>query len=100
MCLYTDSVFEFVCTFSVKQNTHSVYFQFSCYPADDRKKSDDKKKDPKKKSRRPKMETVDPHLLLSCVYFDQNHTNYLIDRDVEEIIHSIGLHLSRSQVRQ
>ncbi len=81
----------------------SKYFHFQYVDkstADDKKKSDDKKKDPKKKFRRPKQETTEPNLLLSCVYFDQNHTNYLVDRDTEEILHSIGLHLSRSQVRK
>ena len=69
------------------------------------KKKEDKKKDgerkhrsPSTESRRVKQETVDPQLLLSCVYFDQNHCGYLLERDIEEIMHSIGLGLSRAQV--
>lgn len=75
---------------------------------DDDKKKDDKKKgdgdhkhrSPSSDSRRVKQETVDPHLLLSCVYFDQNHCGYLLERDLEDISHSIGIGLSRSQVRK
>lgn len=63
---------------------------------EDRKK--DKDKDEKKKEKRKYM-TVNPDLLLSCIYFDQNHCGYVLDKDVEEILHSIGLHLSRAQVR-
>ena len=72
---------------------------------DDKKKDDKKKGDgdhkhrsPSSDSRRVKQETVDPHLLLSCVYFDQNHCGYLLERDLEDISHSIGIGLSRSQV--
>lgn len=36
--------------------------------------------------------------MLAFTYFDQNHTGYLLDKDVEEIIHTIGLQLSRAQV--
>ena len=32
------------------------------------------------------------------VYFDQNHTGYLLDKDAEEILHAIGLSQSRAQV--
>lgn len=44
------------------------------------------------------MVTVDPYLLLSFVYFDQTHTGYIIDRDLEDIINMLGLNLSRAQV--
>ena len=44
------------------------------------------------------MHTALPHLLLAFSYFDQSHTGYLLDKDAEEIMHTIGLHLSRSQV--
>jgi len=44
------------------------------------------------------MHTADRALLLACVYFDQSHAGYLLDRDVEDIIHTTGLQLSRAQV--
>jgi hypothetical protein len=46
-----------------------------------------------------KYYTADPFLLLSFVYFDQTHCGYILDKDVEEIIHTLGLQLSRSQVQ-
>ncbi|XP_063444146.1 cell division cycle and apoptosis regulator protein 1-like isoform X3 [Mytilus trossulus] len=63
---------------------------------EDEEESDDKKKKKDKK----KYFTRFPALLLSFTYFDQNHTGYLIDKDVEEIIHTIGLQLSRAQVKK
>ena len=64
---------------------------------EDREKKDrDEKKEKKEKK---KYMTVKPDLLLSCIYFDQNHTGYLLDKDVEELVHSIGLALSRAQVK-
>ena len=43
--------------------------------------------------------TENPALLLAFVYFDQSHTGYLLDKDAEEVLHTMGLHLSRSQVK-
>ncbi|CAC5358398.1 Cell division cycle and apoptosis regulator protein 1 [Mytilus coruscus] len=63
---------------------------------EEEEESDDKKKKKDKK----KYFTRFPALLLSFTYFDQNHTGYLIDKDVEEIIHTIGLQLSRAQVKK
>lgn len=57
-----------------------------------------KDKDKDKKREKKKYQTRDPALLLAFTYFDQNHTGYLLDKDVEEIIHTIGLQLSRAQV--
>ena len=51
-----------------------------------------------KKKDKKKLFTRFPSLLLSFTYFDQNHTGYLLDKDIEEIIHTIGLQLSRAQV--
>ncbi|XP_052262655.1 cell division cycle and apoptosis regulator protein 1-like isoform X2 [Dreissena polymorpha] len=62
-------------------------------------KDDDKKKEEKKKEKKKSM-TVNPDLLLSCIYFDQNHTGYILDKDMEEIVHTIGLNLSRAQVKK
>lgn len=66
---------------------------------DDRKDKVKKERDDKKKDKR-KYHTTDPSLLLSFVYFDQNHTGYLLDKDIEEIIHTTGMQLSRAQVRK
>ena len=44
------------------------------------------------------MYTADPSLLLAFVYFDLNHTGYILDKDCEEILHILGLQLTRSQV--
>lgn len=57
-----------------------------------------KDKDKDKKREKKKYQTREPALLLAFTYFDQNHTGYLLDKDVEEIIHTIGLQLSRAQV--
>ncbi|XP_076250699.1 cell division cycle and apoptosis regulator protein 1-like [Rhynchophorus ferrugineus] len=64
---------------------------------------DDKKekriKDKKNKDK-IKLLTKDKHLLLSFVYFDQTHCGYILDRDIEELLHTLGLNLSRSQARK
>ncbi|XP_022315964.2 cell division cycle and apoptosis regulator protein 1-like isoform X3 [Crassostrea virginica] len=65
---------------------------------DDEEGKKDKDKD--KKREKKKYQTRDPALLLAFTYFDQNHTGYLLDKDVEEIIHTIGLQLSRAQVKK
>lgn len=44
--------------------------------------------------------TVDPELLLSFVYFDQTHCGYILEKDVEELFYTLGLHLSRAQTRR
>ena len=54
--------------------------------------------DKKKKRDKMKYTTKERKLLLAFCYFDLTHTGYLLDKDVEEIMHTIGLHLSRSQV--
>ncbi|XP_076053970.1 cell division cycle and apoptosis regulator protein 1-like isoform X3 [Oratosquilla oratoria] len=64
----------------------------------DIKKRDSKKEREKREKREKKTFTVDPYLLLSFVYFDQTHTGYIIDRDVEEIVNMLGLNLSRAQI--
>ncbi len=56
----------------------------------------DHKRDHKRE--RTKFRSVEKDLLLAFVYYDLTHTGYLLDKDVEEILHTIGLHLSRAQV--
>lgn len=65
----------------------------------DRDREREKEKDKKKEKEKIKYYTADPGLLLSYVYFDQTHCGYILATDVEEIIHTLGLILSRSQVR-
>lgn len=44
------------------------------------------------------MVTYNRELLMAFVYFDQSHCGYLLERDLEEILYTLGLHLSRAQV--
>jgi hypothetical protein len=64
---------------------------------DDKDRKRDKDKD-KKKKERVKLYTEDPHLLLAFVYFDQSHCGYIFDKDIEELLYTLGLNLSRAQV--
>lgn len=66
---------------------------------DDRDTSKKKDKD-KKKRERPKMFTKDRNLLLSFIYFDQTHCGYIFEKDIEELLYTLGLNLSRAQVRK
>ncbi|XP_023715067.1 cell division cycle and apoptosis regulator protein 1 isoform X3 [Cryptotermes secundus] len=66
---------------------------------DDKDRKRDKDKD-KKKKERVKLYTEDPHLLLAFVYFDQSHCGYIFDKDIEELLYTLGLNLSRAQVRK
>lgn len=83
---------------------------FSAHFSEDGKK-DEKKKEEKgnkvgNKNRsssqenipKGKVETLDPSLLLSCVYFDQNHCGFILDKDLEDLLNCLGLNLSRAQV--
>ncbi|XP_042867874.1 cell division cycle and apoptosis regulator protein 1-like isoform X1 [Penaeus japonicus] len=67
---------------------------------DGKKKDDKKDRERREKKEKKKMVTVDPFLLLSFVYFDQTHTGYIIDRDLEDIINMLGLNLSRAQQKK
>lgn len=49
---------------------------------------------------RPKYVTAFPDLLLSFVYFDQTQCGYIFEKDLEDLFYTIGLNLSRSQVRK
>uniref|UniRef100_A0A3B4A6A0 Cell division cycle and apoptosis regulator protein 1 n=1 Tax=Periophthalmus magnuspinnatus TaxID=409849 RepID=A0A3B4A6A0_9GOBI len=46
------------------------------------------------------MVTYNRELLMAFVYFDQSHCGYLLERDLEEILYTLGLHLSRAQVKK
>ncbi|XP_058468218.1 cell division cycle and apoptosis regulator protein 1-like [Malaya genurostris] len=44
--------------------------------------------------------TVDRELLLSFIYFDVSHCGYIFEKDIEDLFFTLGLNLSRSQVRR
>ncbi|XP_058799301.1 cell division cycle and apoptosis regulator protein 1-like isoform X2 [Phymastichus coffea] len=67
---------------------------------DDSVKEGKKDKDKDGKRKKIKLYTHDPYLLLSFVYFDQTHCGYIFDKDIEELIYTLGLNLSRAQVRK
>ncbi|XP_026827763.1 cell division cycle and apoptosis regulator protein 1 isoform X2 [Ooceraea biroi] len=67
---------------------------------DDSVKDGKRDKDKDGKKRKMKLYTHDPYLLLSFVYFDQTHCGYIFDKDIEELIYTLGLNLSRAQVRK
>lgn len=67
---------------------------------DDSMKDGRKDKDKDGRKRKTKLYTHDPYLLLSFVYFDQTHCGYIFDKDIEELIYTLGLNLSRAQVRK
>lgn len=46
------------------------------------------------------MVTHNRELLMAFVYFDQSHCGYLLERDLEEILYTLGLHLSRAQIKK
>ncbi|XP_059474475.1 cell division cycle and apoptosis regulator protein 1-like isoform X2 [Neocloeon triangulifer] len=65
-----------------------------------KKESKDAKEPKEKEAKKIKMVTVDPGLLLAFVYFDQSHCGYILHKDLEEIIYTLGLNLSRAQVKR
>ncbi|XP_014668878.1 PREDICTED: cell division cycle and apoptosis regulator protein 1-like [Priapulus caudatus] len=65
-----------------------------------RLRSKSREKDRKKPREKLQYVTVNPAALLAFVYFDQNHTGYLLDKDLEDIIYMLGLHLSRAQIKR
>ncbi|XP_062536508.1 cell division cycle and apoptosis regulator protein 1-like [Armigeres subalbatus] len=59
-----------------------------------------KEKEKEKERERLKYYTADRDLLLSFTYFDISHCGYIFDKDVEDLFYTIGLNLSRSQIRR
>lgn len=64
---------------------------------DDRKSSKERSSKDKEKQQ---MVTHNKELLMAFVYFDQSHCGYLMERDLEEILYTLGLHLSRAQIKK
>uniref|UniRef100_A0A3P9ALM0 Cell division cycle and apoptosis regulator protein 1 n=1 Tax=Esox lucius TaxID=8010 RepID=A0A3P9ALM0_ESOLU len=68
---------------------------------DDRSSRDRKSKERSSKDKEKKqMVTYNKDLLMAFVYFDQSHCGYLLEKDLEEIMYTLGLHLSRAQVKK
>ncbi|KAB0391249.1 hypothetical protein E2I00_019521, partial [Balaenoptera physalus] len=53
-----------------------------------------------KDKEKTQMITINRDLLMAFVYFDQSHCGYLLEKDLEEILYTLGLHLSRAQVKK
>lgn len=53
-----------------------------------------------KEKEKTQMVTINRDLLMAFVYFDQSHCGYLLEKDLEEILYTLGLHLSRAQVKK
>ncbi len=64
---------------------------------DSSKKDDDKKKEEKKKHL---MVTKDKELLMACSYFDLSHCGYFETKDLEDILFTLNLSLSRAQTKK
>ncbi|XP_069756943.1 cell division cycle and apoptosis regulator protein 1 isoform X2 [Narcine bancroftii] len=68
---------------------------------DDRREGSRRSRDPTSKDKEKKqLFTFNKDLLLAFVYFDQSYCGYLLEKDLEEIIYTLGLHLSRAQVKK
>uniref|UniRef100_A0A8C2K657 Cell division cycle and apoptosis regulator protein 1 n=1 Tax=Cyprinus carpio TaxID=7962 RepID=A0A8C2K657_CYPCA len=65
---------------------------------DERKSKERSSKD--KDEKKKQMVTLNKDLLMAFVYFDQSHSGYLLEKDLEEIMYTLGLHLSRAQVKK
>uniref|UniRef100_A0A182KEF5 SAP domain-containing protein n=1 Tax=Anopheles christyi TaxID=43041 RepID=A0A182KEF5_9DIPT len=55
---------------------------------------------PKPEPELARFHTVLPELLLSFVYFDITQCGYIFEKDLVELVYSLGLNLSRSQIRK
>lgn len=62
--------------------------------------SDDERSVDGKRRETKKMVTVDPDLLLSFIYFDQNYCGYIFSNHLEELFYSLGLRLSRADTKK
>lgn len=62
--------------------------------------SEDERRRREKEKERAKLYTADRELLLSFTYFDVSHCGYIFDKDIEDLFYTLGLHLSRSQIRK
>ena len=47
----------------------------------------------------PAIPPFDPFLLVAFVYFDLNRTGYILEKDLGELLETLGLSLSRNQIK-
>lgn len=71
----------------------------------DEKKNGDKDKDKKAAKAKEEVKNTavlikEPETFAAFAFFDTNLCGYLFERDAEEILHSLGLRLSRAQVQR
>ncbi|KAL1404125.1 hypothetical protein pipiens_019046 [Culex pipiens pipiens] len=62
--------------------------------------TEDERRRREREKERAKLYTADRELLLSFTYFDVSHCGYIFEKDIEDLFYTIGLHLSRSQIRR
>ncbi|XP_055630260.1 cell division cycle and apoptosis regulator protein 1-like [Toxorhynchites rutilus septentrionalis] len=62
--------------------------------------SDEDRRRREKEKEREQVYTADRELLLSFTYFDVSHCGYVFDKDIEDLLYTLGLNLSRSQIRK
>jgi len=74
---------------------------------EDKKKEEGKKDEEKEEkveeeqaSGDANLYTANKALLMSFAYFDTSHCGYIIDKDLEEILYTVGLSVSRAQTRK
>ncbi|KAB0375842.1 hypothetical protein FD755_012485 [Muntiacus reevesi] len=53
-----------------------------------------------KEKEKTQMIMINKDLLMAFVYFDQSHCGYLLEKNLEEIFYTLGLHLSWAQVKK
>lgn len=68
--------------------------------SDEDRRRQEKEKEKEKEKDRVKFYTADRELLLSFTYFDVSHCGYIFDKDIEDLFYTLGLNLSRSQIRR
>ncbi|VDK62312.1 unnamed protein product [Onchocerca ochengi] len=69
---------------------------------EEKKKEDEKKEEEQRKflSEARKPIIIDRAVFQAFAYFDQNLCGYILEKDFEEILYSIGLNISRAQVQK
>ena len=62
-------------------------------------KSSSKEKD-EKSAKKKKLVTIDRDLLMACSYFDLGHCGYFETKDLEDMLFTMNLNLSRAQIKK
>lgn len=79
-------------------NSFKIFVIIKGEPFQNTRESTTKKEEEKKKEVKKVLKIMDQNLLLSFTYFDTTRGGYIYDRDLEDLLFSLGLALSRSQV--